>query len=96
MATQVSKEQGSIDYFFQMGDGAKTTLDEAKIAEKPSDCLNATLKKKSNRKGHVSAQKHSATRGQHLYFISIMVSLKTPTIILRKLGCNIVTGSTIN
>lgn len=44
MATQVSKEQGSIYYFFQMGDGAKTTLDEAKIAEKPSDCLNASLK----------------------------------------------------
>lgn len=44
VATQVSKEQGSIYYFFQMGDGAKTTLDEAKIAEKPSDCLNASLK----------------------------------------------------
>lgn len=45
MATQVYKEQDFIyDCFSQMGDDSKTTLDEAKIAEKPSDCLNASLK----------------------------------------------------
>lgn len=45
VATQVSAEQGFIYYcFFQMGDGLKITLDEVKIAEKPSDCLNASLK----------------------------------------------------
>lgn len=31
VATQVSKEQGSIYYFFQMGDGANTTLVKQKL-----------------------------------------------------------------
>lgn len=49
---------------------SNTTLVEAKIAEKPSDCLNAIKRKESSRNGHVSAPKHTATRTQHVFFIS--------------------------